>query len=69
MKTFDPAPVLDDYPGRTDRELAGLLDVSVPTIRSWRTGRRQLKATQADTLAIRVGLHPAILWPDQWLTA
>lgn len=66
--TFDPAPILADFPGRSSTELAEILNVTPCTIRGWRTGRRRLKVEKADELAIRIGTHPALLWPDWLLT-
>jgi transcriptional regulator with XRE-family HTH domain len=47
-------------------ELADRLDIS------FRTLLRIMSATTvtpvvADRMAVRLGLHPVILWPDEWL--
>ena len=66
--TFDPSPILDRFAGNKDRDTADILGVGVHTVRSWRTGRRRIKATAADRLAVGLGLHPAELWPEWWGT-
>ena len=42
-------------------DLARMLDTNGVSVRRWR--RTGLTADQADTLAVRAGLHPAEVWP------
>jgi len=64
--SYDPAPVLDrrEYLHLLDREIAEQLGVTTGTIRNWRSGRRRLTRKRADELAIGLGLHPVLIWPE-----
>lgn len=45
--------------------VAHVLGISGATANRYR--REGLSVKQADTLACRAGLHPANVWPDQWV--
>jgi len=64
--TFDPIRLIARYcnQGMTDREIAEELGVSIRTVQGWRSGRQRLTRTRADELAIGLGLHPVLLWPE-----
>lgn len=49
---------------KTTTELAKRLRVSGTTIKD--AAARQLTDERADSWAIRLGLHPAEVWPDWW---
>lgn len=46
----------------TDKELAGDLGQNLQQIYRWR--RNGITTQQADQLAVRIGSHPALIWPD-----
>lgn len=62
---LDPGPLLEVVPGSA-REQAEALGVSVRQVCRWRAGAARLRIPTADALAVRVGHHPAELWPDTW---
>ena len=63
--SFDPRPILARFhPDLHDREIAEQLGVSWRTIQNWRGGQRRLTSKRADELAIALGLHPVLLWPE-----
>jgi excisionase family DNA binding protein len=46
----------------TVTEAAGVLGISVRTLYRWM--RDGISAEKADRAAVRIGLHPANLWPE-----
>lgn len=52
-------------PRATARDIALYIGVSPRTIRRWRR-RGYIRAVDADTICVRLGLHPAELWPHEW---
>ncbi len=51
-----------EHPGWTDHDLGAVLGVSRVTLRAYR--RRGLSFDKCDQLATKVGLHPALVWPE-----
>lgn len=47
-------------------ELADRLDISFRTLLRIMSART-VTPVVADRMAVRLGLHPVILWPDEWL--
>jgi len=52
-------------------DIAEKLGIARHTVHKWRVGRdgkppTTLSWIQADTYAIRLGLHPSSVWPDLW---
>ncbi len=43
---------------------AATLEVDPATVQNWR--RRGLNERQADHAAVRLGFHPASIWPEWW---
>jgi hypothetical protein len=67
---LDPRPIFDLLPGSSsDSELGERLEVDRLTIKRWRQGTSRLYAATADRVALRLGLHPANVWGDDWWTA
>ncbi len=60
-----PLQPLLDASGLTARRLAAELGVSGTTVRN--AGRRGLNDRQADEWAIRLGLHPLLVWGWAWV--
>ena len=46
--------------------IADALGVPKNAIAVWKTRGIKLDAFRADRLAIRIGLHPALVWGQQW---
>lgn len=44
--------------------LAEIIGVKRHTIVQWRNGGRNFTYWQADQIAVRLGFHPAEIWPD-----
>lgn len=47
-------------------ELAERLDVSFRTLLRIMSAKR-VSLADADRMAVRLGLHPVMLWPDEWV--
>lgn len=47
-------------------ELADRLDISFGTLLRL-MGAETVTPEVADRMAVRLGLHPVVLWPDEWL--
>ena len=64
--TFDPRPILarHEFVHLLDREIGEQLGVSSRTIQNWRGGKRRLSRKRADELAVGLGLHPVLIWPE-----
>lgn len=48
--------------GHNNVALAAALDLPIKTVRQWQF--RGLCTLHADQVAVRLGLHPSIIWPD-----
>jgi hypothetical protein len=71
---YDPGPAIaqarlavleHDEPPTADN-LAAALGVNRRSLQRYRTGAQQLRPHDADAIAVRLGLHPANLWPEWW---
>lgn len=62
MTRFPLADLLALLPGRSDRDLLGLLGCSLQTFRRWQT--EGLSVIEADTAAVRAGFVAMVVWPD-----
>ena len=49
-------------------ELAERLDISFRTLIRLMSART-VTPVVADRMAVRLGLHPVLLWPDEWVAA
>lgn len=65
---LDPAPILALVAGRSDREISDRIGVSRRTVWRWRQGVTLVYPATADRVAVRLGLHPANVWGDDWWT-
>jgi hypothetical protein len=61
---FDPAPVMAQLRGLTDREAAERIGADRQMVNFWRNGRRRMTEETADRAACALGLHPTLLWPE-----
>ena len=59
--TQDHLKMVDGAP-----RIAELCGVSVGTVARWVGGSRRLSHRTADEVAIRLGLHPCLIWGDDW---
>lgn len=48
----------------SDRQIAARLDVAAESVGRYRRGG--VPMSSADAMALHVGSHPAILWPDDY---
>lgn len=64
---LDPGPLLAVVPGSA-REQAEACGVTQRTVCRWRSGSG-VDRRIADAVAVRVGLHPAEVWGDDWWAA
>ncbi len=55
-------PVLDQAGHASARVIAKKLEVSSKTIQRWK--KTGIPIWEAERAAIRLGTHPALLWPD-----
>lgn len=71
LQLFDARRLLARFDPETEHQaIAEALGVSVPTIRQWVRGCRiRLDPYKADRYALRLGLHPASVWGEQWWQA
>lgn len=63
---LDPQPLFDALTKDNDVQLAKRLGVSRETIGRWRNGKALVKLQTADQIAIRLRLHPANIWGDEY---
>lgn len=49
-------------------EIAEILGVADRTISRWTNGQR-ISETVADRVAIKLGTHPCLIWPEWWANA
>jgi len=47
------------------KRMAKIVGVNERTITRW-NGRGQINADYADLVAVRLGTHPGLLWPEFW---
>jgi transcriptional regulator with XRE-family HTH domain len=67
---FSPDPLLRIVDGLSMRDAADVLGVNPGTITRWRNSTPDHPATihfvKADEIAVRVGVHPAAIWGQEW---
>lgn len=64
--SFDPGPVLARFgPDARDAEIAEACGVTRHAVAKWRHHGRMSQWT-ADRVAVALGLHPCLLWGDEW---
>lgn len=70
-KTLDARLLLALFDPDTDDDAIGeALGVGRSTVNKWRNGRaHMINLYRADTLAIRLGYHPALIWGSEWWAA
>jgi hypothetical protein len=70
-KTLDARLLLALFDPDTDDDAIGeALGVGRSTVNKWRNGRAyMINLYRADTLAIRLGYHPALIWGSDWWAA
>lgn len=70
-KPFDARVLLSFFDDDTDDEIIGAaLGVGRSTVNKWRNGKsHMLGPYRADSLACRIGKHPALVWGRLWWTA
>lgn len=50
-----------------DDTIGDILGIGRSTVNKWRNGKScDLGTYRADTLAIRAGHHPCLVWGDEW---
>lgn len=65
-KLLSPSPLLRRFEETASlREIAEKLGVHEVTVSAWRSGQ-QVHWLNADSIAVRLGSHPAELWGDDW---
>lgn len=67
-KTFDARVLLEYFdPDTDDVAIAAALGCNRSSVNKWRNDRAyMIGAYRADRMAIRIGLHPSLVWGDQW---
>ena len=67
-RPFDARVLLTYFDDDTEDEVIGeALGVGRSTVNKWRNGKSyMLGIYRADTLAIRLGKHPSLVWGDLW---
>jgi hypothetical protein len=67
IRALPVGPLLDLIAHLDAPEAAAKLGVSDDSIRQWRSrGTTKLFVDRADQYAVRLGLHPALIWGDDW---
>lgn len=67
-KLLSPKPILRRFDDTTSQqEIAKTLGVHPTAVSQWQRGGR-IHWILADTIAVRLGTHPAELWGDEWST-
>tara|TARA_R110000868_G_scaffold322921_1_gene583841 strand:- start:176 stop:490 length:315 start_codon:yes stop_codon:yes gene_type:complete len=62
------APLMARWKNNPDpRLIAEALGCSVPTVYQYLNNSRRIHFTAADRYAIKLGLHPFIIWGDEWI--
>jgi hypothetical protein len=67
IRTLNPAPLLEFVKHSNEVQIAERLNISRNGLWGYRKGRR-IHYLLADRYAIRLGVHPMIIWGDEWLT-
>lgn len=67
MTAFLPiGPLLEQFPNLRPGDIANLVGMQVGHL--WRNIHAgQIRWDKADRIAIRLGLHPVLIWGDEWL--
>lgn len=66
FQTYLPIePLLDLFPGKLPQHIAGLTGIDPGNLHRYIQAGR-LRWDTADQAAIRIGLHPSNIWPDEW---
>ena len=67
IRVLPVQPLLEVVAHLGGPEAAAALGVSHETVRKWRCGERPtVFVDRADQYAVRLGLHPALIWGDAW---
>jgi hypothetical protein len=65
-KLLSPTPLLKRFDDTTSTtQIAKQLGVHEATVSAWRLGQ-QIHWLNADSMAVRLGTHPAEVWGDDW---
>lgn len=51
----------------SDRAFGEMIGVAGRTVGRWRAAGGHIPWDAADLAAVRLGLHPMILWPERWM--
>jgi hypothetical protein len=66
---LSPEPLMARWKNNPDaRIIAEELGCSIPTVYEYLNNKRKIHFTAADRYAIRLGLHPFIIWGDEWIS-
>ena len=66
---LSPAPLMKRWKHNPDpRIIAEQLGCSIPTVYQYLNNTRKIHFTAADRYAIRLGLHPFIIWGQEWIS-
>ena len=68
IKRLSTAPILRAVHDLPVREAAAQLGVNVGTLVKWRNseGASTIHYARADRIAIRLGVHPSVMWGKDW---
>lgn len=64
---WDIARTMSDNPEFSQREFADMVNHSTRAVTRWITAGETLSWVSADEAAIALGLHPILVWGDDWL--
>jgi hypothetical protein len=69
-KTYDARDILNYFdPESDDIAVAEALGCNRAMVNKWRNDKAyMISCWRADRMAIRIGLHPALIWGEQWWT-
>lgn len=69
-KNFDARAILPYFdPDADDIAVAEALGCNRAMVNKWRNDKAfMISCWRADRMAIRIGLHPSLVWGDQWWT-
>jgi len=69
-KSFDARAILIYFdPDSDDIAVAEALGCNRAMVNKWRNDKSyMISCWRADRMAIRIGLHPALVWGEQWWT-
>lgn len=66
---LSPQPLMARWKHNPDPQLiAETLGCSVPTVYKYLKNERNIHFTAADRYAIRLGLHPVLIWGEEWIS-